>query len=242
VAHHDAVQGVVGLPRGLVGAVLREDVVGLVAGLTWALVWIFGVVILRWEKTGVTAARRRELEEEGAEVVSPAIRVWRASAFGVCAVVPALFAIDGLVGDLGILYAPGLSFLAGPSIVFQVAGIACSVIGLAILIGVGRKLAVHVYRRALAERELMTTGMHRYVRHPFYLHFFLLPIGLLLVTLNYLSLLVLAAYTMLWGPKPVTRWMKEEDEDLRRRFGAEAEAYVARTGRVFPRLSRLRHP
>jgi protein-S-isoprenylcysteine O-methyltransferase Ste14 len=217
---------------------LSEEFVGLVVGLTWGLVWIFGAVILRWEKTGVTDSRRRELEAEGAEVVSPGVRVWRASAFGVCAVVPALFAIDGLVRDLGILYAAGLSFLAGPSIVFQVAGIASSVIGLAILIGVGRKLAVHVYRRALPERELMTTGAHRYVRHPFYLHFFLLPIGLFLVTLNYLSILVLAAYTMLWGPKPMTSWMKEEDEDLRRRFGAEADDYIARTGKVFPRLRR----
>jgi protein-S-isoprenylcysteine O-methyltransferase Ste14 len=151
-------------------------------------------------------------------------------------VVPALFVIDGLVRDLGILYAPWLSFLAGPSIALQVAGTAFSLIGLAILIGVGRKLAVNVYRRALAERELMTTGVHRYVRHPFYLHFFLLPIGLFLVTLNYLSILVLAAYTMLWMPRPVTWWMKEEDADLRRRFGADAEAYIARTGRVFPRL------
>ena len=45
---------------------------------------------------------------------------------------------------------------------------------------------------------------------------------------------MLAAYTMLWMPRPVTWWMKEEDEDLRRRFGAEAEAYIERTGRVFP--------
>jgi protein-S-isoprenylcysteine O-methyltransferase Ste14 len=218
--------------------VLSEEVVALVAGLTWGLVGVFWAVMFRWERTGLTPARRQELDGEGAEVVSPGIRAWRVSAIAVCAVVPGLFVIDGLVRDLGILHAPGLSFLAGPSIAFQVVGIACSVIGLAILIGVGRKLAVHVYRLALPEREMMTTGVHRYVRHPFYIHFFLLPIGLFLVTLNYLSLLVLAAYTMLWMPRPVTWWMKEEDEDLRRRFGAEAEAYIARTGRVLPRFRR----
>jgi protein-S-isoprenylcysteine O-methyltransferase Ste14 len=218
--------------------VLTTEAVSLVVGLTWGLVAIFGAVILRWERTGVTDARRRELEAEAPEVVSPGIRVWRLAAGAVCVVIPTLFVIDGLVRDIEILYAPALSFLAGPDLALQIAGIACSAIGLAILIGVGRKLAVHVYRRALPERELMTTGMHRYVRHPFYLHFFLLPIGLFLVTLNYLSLLVLAAYTMLWGPKPLTRWMKEEDEDLRRRFGAEADAYIERTGRVFPRLRR----
>jgi protein-S-isoprenylcysteine O-methyltransferase Ste14 len=218
--------------------VFREEVAALVAGLTWGLVGVFWAVMFRWERTGLTPARRRELEGEGAEVVSPGIRAWRVSMIVICAVVPGLFIIDGLVRDLGILYAPGLSFLAGPSTVFQVIGIACSVIGLVILIGVGRKLAVHVYRRALPERELMTTGVHRYVRHPFYIHFFLLPIGLFLVSLNHLSFLVLAAYTMLWMPRLVTWWMKEEDEDLRRRFGAEADAYIARTGRVLPRLRR----
>jgi protein-S-isoprenylcysteine O-methyltransferase Ste14 len=217
---------------------LREAVVALIVGLTWGLVAVFWAVNLWWERTGVTDARRRELDTEGSEVVSPRIRAWRVSAVTVCAVVPALFVIDGLLRDMGILYAPRLSFLAGPDLALQIVGIAMSVGGLAILIGVGRKLAVHVYRRALSERQLMTTGVHRYVRHPFYLHFFLLPIGLLLVTLNWLSLLVLAAYTMLWQPRPVTWWMKEEDEDLRRRFGAEADTYIARTGRVFPRLTR----
>jgi len=218
--------------------VLSVEVVALVVGLTWGLAGIFWWVILWWGRTGVTEGRRRELDAERAEGVSPGIRAWRLTATGICAVIPALFVIDGSFADIDILYAPGLSFLAGPDLALQIVGIAMSVAGLAILIGVGRKNAVNVYRRALPEREMMSTGVHRYVRHPFYLHFFLLPIGLFLVTLNYLSLIVLAAYTMLWMPRPVTRWMKDEDEDLRRRFGAEADAYIERTGRVFPRLRR----
>ncbi len=217
---------------------LSVEVIALTVGVTWGLAAIFWAVILWWGRTGVTEARRQELDQERAEGVSPGIRAWRLTATGLCAVIPALFVVDGLVDDLDILYAPGLSFLAGPDLTLQVVGIAMSVAGLAILIGVGRKNAVNVYRRALPEREMMTTGVHRYVRHPFYFHFFLLPIGLFLVTLNYLSVLVLAAYTMLWMPRPVTWWMKEEDEGLRRRFGAEAEAYIQRTGRVFPRLRR----
>src|SRR5687768_220478 len=110
-------------------------------------------------------------------------------------VVPLLLAIDGLVHRLGILYSPGLSFLAGPDLVLQIAGIVMSAAGLAILIAVGRKLAVNVYRRAEHERTMMTTGVHRYVRHPFYIHFFLIPIGSFLVSLNYLALLLLVAYT-----------------------------------------------
>jgi protein-S-isoprenylcysteine O-methyltransferase Ste14 len=85
---------------------------------------------------------------------------------------------------------------------------------------------------------MMTTGLHRYIRHPFYIHFFLLPAGSFLLSLNYLALLLFIPYTMLWEPRPLTSWMREEEEDLRRRYGAEAEAYLQRTGRVFPRLRR----
>jgi len=66
-------------------------------------------------------------------------------------------------------------------------------------------------------------------------------VGSLLLSLNYFSLLLLVAYTMLWEPKPLTTWMREEEDHLRRRYGAEAEAYLLRTGRVVPRLRRTRH-
>jgi protein-S-isoprenylcysteine O-methyltransferase Ste14 len=217
---------------------LSLEVVSVLVGVTWGLVAVFWAVILHWEKTGVTETCRQELEREGPETVSPGIRVWRIATYAVTGAVPLLFVIDGLVYRIGTLYSPRLSFFAGPDLALQVVGIVLSALGLAILIGLGRKLAVNVYRRAVHERELMTTGLHRYVRHPFYIHFFALPIGLFLLTMNYLALLVLASYTMLWEPKPLTSWMREEEEDLRRRYGAEAEQYLRRTGRVFPRLRR----
>jgi protein-S-isoprenylcysteine O-methyltransferase Ste14 len=217
---------------------LPVEVVSLLAGLIWGLVAVFWAVIFRWENTSVTDARRQELERQEPENVSTGIRAWRLMAVTLTGAVPLLFVIDGLVYRFGILYAPNLSFFTGPDLALQIAGIVLSAVGLAILIGLGRKLAVNVYRRAEHERELMTTGFHRHVRHPFYIHFFALPIGLCLLTLNYLALLVLASYTMLWKPKPVTWWMRQEEEDLRRRYGAEAEEYLGRTGRVFPRLRR----
>jgi protein-S-isoprenylcysteine O-methyltransferase Ste14 len=217
---------------------LAVEVVSMLVGLTWGLVAVFWAVIFRWENTSLTEARRQELEREEPENVSPRIRAWRLMTTTVTGAVPLLFVIDGLVYRVGVLYSPSLSFVAGPDLALQVAGVVLSALGLAILIGLGRKLAVNVYRRAVHERELMTTGLHRYVRHPFYLHFFALPIGLFLLTLNYLALLVLASYTMLWRPKPVTWWMRQEEEDLRLRYGAEADAYLRRTGRVFPRLRR----
>jgi protein-S-isoprenylcysteine O-methyltransferase Ste14 len=217
---------------------LPVEVVSLLVGSIWGLVAVFWAFIFRWENTSLTEARRQELQQEEPEKVSAAIRAWRLMTTTLTGAVPLLFVIDGLVYRVGILYSPSLSFFVGPDLALQIAGIVLSALGLAILIGLGRKLAVNVYRRAVHERELMTTGFHRYVRHPFYVHFFALPIGLFLLTLNYLALLVIASYTMLWRPKPVTWWMRQEEEDLRRRYGAEAEAYLGRTGRVFPRLRR----
>jgi protein-S-isoprenylcysteine O-methyltransferase Ste14 len=217
---------------------LRLEAVWVLVGVTWGLVALFWVVITRWEHTSVTDARREELEREGPERVSGGIRAWRLMTMTVTGAVPLLFVIDGLVDRIGILYDPSLSFFAGPDLALQIAGIAASVLGLAILIGVGRKLVVHVYRRSLPERRLMMTGLHRFVRHPFYIHFILLPIGLFLLTLNYLALLVLVSYTMLWEPRTVVGWMRREEDDLRRRYGAEAEDYLRRTGRVLPRLRR----
>jgi protein-S-isoprenylcysteine O-methyltransferase Ste14 len=195
-------------------------------------------VLTRWEHTGLTEARRRELERERSEPVSPGLRAWRIMTMTVTGAIPLLFAVDGFVDTIRVLYRPSLSFLAGPDLVLQIVGIVLSVLGLAILLGLGRKLAVNVYRRATSERRLMTTGWHRHIRHPFYIQFIALPIGLLLVTLNSLSLLVLLSYTTLWQPRTVIGWMQVEEDDLRRRYGAEAEEYLARTGRVFPRLRR----
>ena len=43
----------------------------------------------------------------------------------------------------------------------------------------------------------MTTGVHRYVRHPFYVHFYLIPLGSFLVSLNYVALLLPYYLTLL---------------------------------------------
>ncbi|HWL91606.1 MAG TPA: isoprenylcysteine carboxylmethyltransferase family protein [Actinomycetota bacterium] len=129
--------------------------------------------------------------------------------------------------------APGISLTVG-----ALCAIAAFSLGLAILIGVGRKLAVRVYRLGADERQLMTTGLHRYVQHPFYLQFLLLPVGLFLLTLNYLAVLVFISYNTLWGPRFITSWAREEEAEMRRRHGADYDAYVARTGRFLPRLRR----
>jgi protein-S-isoprenylcysteine O-methyltransferase Ste14 len=218
--------------------VLSIETVAVLVGLIWGAVGLFWLLIVRWEATHQTEARRREVERERSEEESVGTRVWHIAAMSVTIGIPLVFVIDGLFGGIGVLYPPGFSFFAGPDLALQIAGIAVSVGSLAILIGVGRKLAVRVYRLGADERQLMTTGLHRYVRHPFYIQFLLLPVGLFLLTLNYLAVLVFISYNTLWGPRFITSWADEEEAEMRRRHGAEYDAYVARTGRFFPRVRR----
>jgi protein-S-isoprenylcysteine O-methyltransferase Ste14 len=217
---------------------LPIEAVSLLVGLTWALVALSWALVLRWEKTSVTEARRAELKAQGPEDVSLGIRLWRYLMIGMLIGIPLLFVVDGLVYRIGVVYEPAPSFFAGPDLILQVAGIVASALGLAILIGLGRKLAVNVYRLATDERQMMTSGSHRFIRHPFYIHFYLVRLGSFLISLNYLALLLFVPYTMMWEPKLLTTWMREEEEALRSRYGAEGEAYLRRTGRFFPRLRR----
>jgi protein-S-isoprenylcysteine O-methyltransferase Ste14 len=220
--------------------VLPIEVVSVLVAVIWGCVAIAWVLIEHWETDPVSEARCREIERERSERLPSSIgkRVWIVGARAVTATIPLLYVIDGFWDRIEILYSPGFSFTAGPDLALQIAGIVISAVGLTILIVVGRKLAARVYALAVHERELITTGLHRYIQHPFYVHFVLLPVGLFLLTLNYPALLLLISYTTLWGPKLLTSWIREEEVELRRRFGADYEAYAARTGKFFPRFRR----
>lgn len=188
----------------------------------------------------MTEARRREKEAEKARPRPRRLvnRVWSAVAFTVLLVLPILFVVDTLVFPIGLLYAPSLSLFLPFASAWQVAGVVIVLAGLWIMLTVGRILARDVYGKAEAERSLMTSGLYARVRHPFYLHFTLVPLGLLLVTLNYLSLLLLLFYNTVDGPISPLTVMKEEEEYLRERYGKEYEEYMQRTGRFLPKFRR----
>lgn len=212
----------------LVSAILATMLLG------WA-------IILRWENTHQTEARRQELEaERKAEATQPPSpplqRAWVLTARVVMVAVPALFVIDHLVLPLDFLHWPWLVYDGPFAAWLQLIGLAFAVVGLVIMLWVGRILAVRVYRRAAHERKLLRTGIYAYVRHPFYLHFFLLPIGLLLLTLNGLMLLFLVAYLTMDGPMLPTKWMRDEEQELLARHGNDYAEYLARTGRLLPPL------
>lgn len=81
------------------------------------------------------------------------------------------------------------------------------------------------------EHTLITTGPYRYVRHPFYLAFFLAFIGGSLVAANW--------FVFVAGSIPtcflIARTRIEEGK-LIERFGDNYRDYMVRTGRFFPRL------
>lgn len=95
----------------------------------------------------------------------------------------------------------------------------------------GRNLTDTVVTRK--EHKLVTTGPYRYVRHPFYLAFFLAIAGGSIVAANW--------FVLVFGLIPcfflVIR-TKIEEAKLIERFGDEYRNYMKRTGRFWPELSR----
>ena len=80
------------------------------------------------------------------------------------------------------------------------------------------------------DHVLVTSGPYRYVRHPSYLGYFLMAIGLLMVRLSLPSLIPLLVIPGYMGAAPV------EEELLTRRFGEEYRRYMEKTGRYIPRF------
>jgi protein-S-isoprenylcysteine O-methyltransferase Ste14 len=78
--------------------------------------------------------------------------------------------------------------------------------------------------------KLVTWGPYSYVRHPSYLAYFLMFIGLFTLLP---SLFTLAPLTAIPGYFQVSR---QEEELLTRRFGKEYEEYQKKTGRFIPKL------
>ncbi|MBI4415457.1 MAG: isoprenylcysteine carboxylmethyltransferase family protein, partial [Euryarchaeota archaeon] len=149
----------------------------------------------------------------------------------------------------GLLYAPFLTFFNPIDTTMQVAGVVLASVGLGIAAVAGRTLAKHVYARAKDERRLITTGIYAYVRHPLYLAFVLFPLGLVLLTLNYLTLLLALSFWFFTdgdleacGRRGKLTFLPTaiecEEEGLRRRYGEEYERYASRTGTLVPRLGR----
>lgn len=202
------------------------------------LMWL--ILSPYWKWKYMTDDRRREMEEGNEEswAKDPVNRVWHTIAIAVLLVLPLLFTVDALAFPLGLLYAPMLSLFPPFASAWQVAGAAIALLGVLIMLTVGHTLAREVFARTKEERVLMTSGLYTCIRHPFYLHFFLVPLGLLLLTLNSLSLFLVLFYTTFFGPQSLFRKARIEEAYLRERYGEEYAEWEERTGRFLPRFRR----
>ncbi len=203
------------------------------------------------EKKYMTEARRAEIEAQKAQVKAPKPRrhLWNVIAPTLIFAVPILFIVDGLVFPIGLLYSPYLSFFNPLDTPIQVAGGLLAAVGLVLMFVVGRTLIFQVFSKASEEREMMTTGIYAYIRHPFYLSFFLIPIGMFLITLNVVGLLFLLPFLFTTdsdleacGRKGKLTFLLKaidcEEVALIQKYGGAYEEYRARTGRLLPRIRR----
>lgn len=85
---------------------------------------------------------------------------------------------------------------------------------------------------ATPETHLITHGLYRYSRHPFYLALILGFLGLALMANNWLAL---AAALLIVLPVQILR-AKREEKELEARFGEEWTFYKSRTAFMLPGL------
>jgi protein-S-isoprenylcysteine O-methyltransferase Ste14 len=106
------------------------------------------------------------------------------------------------------------------------------VLGLALrwaaILTLGRFFTVNVVIHL--DHRIVQTGPYRLVRHPSYAGLFLAFVGLGLAFANWLSLVILVVPIFIAFHSRIVL----EERALREAFGAEYEAYCARTARVLP--------
>jgi protein-S-isoprenylcysteine O-methyltransferase Ste14 len=130
------------------------------------------------------------------------------------------FLLRGLLGE-NLFYFIFTSIIFPASTIIIVAGILLIVFGWR-----------QIYKaRRQKEGKLVTTGIYKYVRHPQYIGFLLLTLGMLLEWPTIFTVL-------LWPVLVVVYWRlaKEEDKDIEERFGEEFREYKRRVPGFLPRL------
>ncbi|MHA2047258.1 MAG: methyltransferase family protein [Candidatus Thorarchaeota archaeon] len=202
-----------------------------------------------WERKYMTKARKKELESKRLEKHKTrlAARIWGVASEMIVFALPILFVVDGMVLKIGILYSPYLSFFNPYDTLLQMAGLIISLVGLIIMTIAVRTVTEQVYSKAAEERKIIMTGLFAYIRHPLYLSFILVPLGILLMSLNYLSLLLFVAFTVVTNGDLkecgregkftfITTSSECEEKGLINIYGKNYEEYMEKTGRLLPRF------
>lgn len=114
-------------------------------------------------------------------------------------------------------------------------GVGLSILAIPFLIWVGRTLGRYVSGdlELRDDHTLVTTGPYSRIRHPMYTVYFTFNVAMLLVTANWLlMLLIIIGLLVLYGR------VIAEEKMLLDKFGDEYREYMRRTGRLLPRLRR----
>lgn len=91
--------------------------------------------------------------------------------------------------------------------------------------------AWNVLYQAQRANRLATTGPYARIRHPQYVAFVAILLGFLFQWPTLLTLVMFPILVAMYGRLAIT-----EEREMRKRFGAEFDAYAARTPRFFPAL------
>ena len=89
--------------------------------------------------------------------------------------------------------------------------------------------AWNVLYHAQRRKELAKSGPYACIRHPQYVAFVLILLGFLLQWPTLLTLVMFPILLVMYARLAIT-----EEAEMRQQFGAEFEAYAARTSRFFP--------
>jgi protein-S-isoprenylcysteine O-methyltransferase Ste14 len=144
-----------------------------------------------------------------------------------------------LPGFLVIFFGAPLEFLYVPGVLprafgMQIAGLALIVAAMALRIWARRIIrgmyTGHVQIRT--DHRLVQEGPYRYVRHPGYVGFLLMGLG---IAIGYSSLIGLGSVPLLLFPGLVYR-MRVEEKLLEQQFGEEYRHYASKTGGLFPKI------
>jgi len=185
---------------------------------------LWGVTLIAW--LAIRLPRRRKAKKK--KVVAHRRSAWERIALGLCIV--------------GLFVLPLLYFTTGwPSIADRTATVWSLILGT--LIMVAFLLVFYLAHKQLAgnwsvtlevreDHSLVQNGLYQYIRHPMYTSFWLWGIGQAFLVPNWIAGLAgLASIAVLYFSR-----VGQEEAMMRDQFGAEYDAYCAKTGRVIPRL------
>ena len=207
------------------------------------------IIFLYWEKKFLTEARKKELETKRAEKSGGNFipKLWTFLHKPIEFLIPLLFIIDGLTLSVGIIYSPYITFCNPIDTYLQILGVIIIFFGLIFYLITGKIVIKHVYSKATEERKMITTGIYSYIRHPHYLAHILIPVGLIFLTLNYLSLFYFMAFTLFTNSDLkecgregkftfIAKAARCEEENLKKIYVEHYEEYMKKTGRLLPKF------